>query len=62
MQGCQFFTAKPAQLLLKTSPIAFQGGSPGKNRDPGVKYMIFGRVPLVKFTLQGINITLLFLE
>ncbi len=37
MQGCQFFTAKPAQLLLKTSSIAFKGGSPGKNRDPGGK-------------------------
>ncbi len=31
-QGCQVFTTKPAQLLLKTSSIASQGVSPGKNR------------------------------
>lgn len=28
-QGCQVFTTKPAQLL-KTSPMAFLGRSPGK--------------------------------
>ncbi len=32
-QGCQVFTTKPTQLLLKTSPIAFRGGFPGKTAD-----------------------------
>ncbi len=27
LQGCQVFTTKPAQFLLKTSPMAFRGGS-----------------------------------
>ncbi len=27
-QGCQVFITKPTQLLLKTSPMAFRGGSP----------------------------------
>ncbi len=36
-QGCQVFATKPAQLLLKTSPIAFRGGFPGKV--PGSKYL-----------------------
>ncbi len=31
-QGCQVFATKPAQLLLKTSPIAFRGGFPSKVR------------------------------
>ncbi len=33
---------KPAQLLLKTSPIAFRGGFPGKVRIPGAKYHVIG--------------------
>ncbi len=41
-QGCQVFTTKPAQLLLKTSPIAFRGGFPGKVRIPGAKYHVIG--------------------
>ncbi len=44
-QGCQVFSTKPAQLLLKTSSKLaqshFEGGSP------------------VKFAFQGLNITLL---
>ncbi len=48
-QGCQVFATKPAQLLLKTSPIAFRGGFPGKV--PGSKYSIPA--------FQGLNITLL---
>ncbi len=50
MQGCQVFTTKPAQLLLKTSPIVFRGGVPHKNRIPGGKIHVFS---------AGINITLL---
>ncbi len=42
--------------VLKTRPIAFQGGSPGKNCVPGVKYTFFGRE---KFAFQGLNIMLL---
>ncbi len=41
-QGCQVFATKPAQLLLKTSPIAFRGGFPGKVRIPGAKYHVIG--------------------
>ncbi len=41
-QGCQVFTTKPAQLLLKTNPIAFRGGSPNKICIPGAKYHVFG--------------------
>ncbi len=41
-QGCQVFATKPAQLLLKTSPIAFRGGCPGKVRIPGAKYHVIG--------------------
>ncbi len=36
-QGCQVFATKPAQLLLKTSPIAFRGGFPSIVRIPGAK-------------------------
>ncbi len=45
----RFSQTKPAQLLLKTSPIAFRGGFPGKV--PGSKYSIPA--------FQGLNITLL---
>ncbi len=36
------FSQKPDQLLLKTSPIAFRGGFPGKVRIPGAKYHVIG--------------------
>ncbi len=41
-QGCQVFATKRAQLLLKTSRIAFRGGFPGKVRIPGAKYHVIG--------------------
>ncbi len=41
-QGCQVFATNPSQLLLKTSPIAFRGGFPGKVRIPGAKYHVIG--------------------
>ncbi len=49
-QGCQVFTTKPAQLLLKTSPIAFRGGFIAFR---GVKCMFNDRNSLVKFTFRG---------
>ncbi len=58
-QGCQVFATKPAQLLLKTSPIAFRGGFPGKNRIPGSKIHIFRRGSSNKICIPGLNITLL---
>ncbi len=62
-QGCQVFTTKPAQLLLKTSPkrvqSRFEGGPPVKIAFRGVKYTFFGGIPLVRFALQGLNITFL---
>ncbi len=42
IQGCQVFATKPAQLLLKTSPIAFREGFPSKVRIPGAKYHVIG--------------------
>ncbi len=42
IQGCQVFATKPSQLLLKTSPIAFRGGLPGKVRIPGAKHHVIG--------------------
>ncbi len=41
-QGCQVFAKEPSQLLLKTSPIAFRGGFPGKVCIPGAKYHVIG--------------------
>ncbi len=35
----------PSKLLLKTSPIAFWGGSTGKSRTPWAKYHVFGGKP-----------------
>ncbi len=58
-QGCQVLTTKPAQLLLKTSPIMFKGSPPLKIAFWSGKIHIFGGVPLVKFAFQGLNITLL---
>ncbi len=58
-QGCQVFTTKPAQLLLKTSPMPFRGCPLVKIVFLGLKYTFFAEVPLVKFALQGLNITLL---
>ncbi len=62
-QGCQVFSAKPAQLILKTSPevaqLLFRGDPLVKIVFREVKYTFFGRVPLVKVAFQGLNITLL---
>ncbi len=42
LSGLPGFATKPAQLLLKASPIAFRGGFPGKVRIPGAKYHVIG--------------------
>ncbi len=41
-QGCQVFATKPAQLLLKTSPIAFRGGSLVKFAFRGLNITLLG--------------------
>ncbi len=43
----------------KTAQSRFEGGPPVKSRSWCVKFTFFGEVSLVKFALQGINITLL---
>ncbi len=62
-QGCQVFTTKHAQLLLKTSPkiaqLRFEGVPLVKIALRGVKYVFFGGVPLVRVSFYGLNITLL---
>ncbi len=62
-QGCQVFTTKSAQLLLKTGPKRaqshFEEDPPVKIAFRGVKYTFFGGVPLVRFALQGLNIKFL---
>ncbi len=52
-QGCQVFATKPAQLLLKTSPIPFRGGFPGKNCIPGGKIHVFRRGSSSKIHIPG---------
>lgn len=47
-KGCQVFTIKPSQLLLRTTPITFWGG----------KSKYFWWKILVKITFRGVNIML----
>ncbi len=42
IHGCQVFATKPAQLLLKTSPIAFRGVSPLKFAFQGLNITLLG--------------------
>ncbi len=48
-----------SKLAPKLAQWRFEGGPPVKIVFRGVKYTFFGRVPLVKFALHGLNITLL---
>lgn len=57
--GLPGFITKPTELLLKTNPLAFRGGTLVKIAFQGVKYTLFGGVSLVEFAFQGLNITLL---
>ncbi len=52
-QSCQVFTTKPAQLLLKTSPMAFLGRSPAKNCILGGKVHVFWQGSHGKISIAG---------